>query len=84
MRKLRLPGFVQPSQRPFVFIKAFHIFFVTVAVIAASGVALWCFLTELGRAVEGSTALGTICLIVAVALVVYGVKFLRILRREGI
>ena len=56
-------------------LKAFHIFFIVLSIVLAVGCAIWAFAT-------GASALfGASCAVVAVALVVYGVFFLRKARR---
>ncbi len=54
-------------------LKAFHVVFVTVATLLAMGVGVWCLrIRESGYVPIGMVSIG-----VAVALVVYGVWFLR-------
>lgn len=65
-------------------IKNFHVFFIAISVLLAAGFGLWCFLTEAGRAAPGSTALGTIAFIAAVALLIYGRRFLRKIEEEDL
>ena len=65
-------------------LKHFHIFFVTACGLGTLGLGLWFLLTEKGAEIEGAKIMGTISLIGFVALVIYGVKFLKLLSREKI
>ena len=65
-------------------LKNFHIFFIMISVVTSLGFGLWCFFTEAGSALTGSKIFGSVSLAIAVALVIYGYKFLRKLDREGI
>ena len=65
-------------------LKNFHILFIIASVVVALGFGLWCFFTEAGTATAGSTVMGTISVIVAAALVIYAVVFLKKMGREGI
>jgi len=56
-------------------LKAFHLFFIAVSFLLAVGCAAWTFLTG------ASIAFGVGSAVVAVALVVYGVMFVRKSRR---
>ncbi len=65
-------------------LKHFHIFFIMISVVMAAGFGFWCFLTDVGSAVAGSTVMGAVSLVAAVGLVIYGIKFLKKLEKEGI
>ena len=65
-------------------LKHFHIFFIVLSIITATGFGLWCFLSEKGQAADGSTAMGAISLVAAVGLVIYAIKFLQKLKRENL
>lgn len=65
-------------------LRTFHLFFILVAVIASVGFGLWCFLTEDGRELAGSSIWGGVSIVVGVGLVIYGVKFMKKLDEEGI
>ena len=65
-------------------LKHFHIFFIMISVVMAAGFGFWCFLTDAGSAVAGSTVMGAVSLVAAVGLVIYGIKFLKMLEKEGI
>ncbi len=65
-------------------LKNFHILFIMIAIITTAGFGFWCFFTEAGKGAPGSTVMGVISLVSAVALVIYGVKFLRKMKEEGI
>ena len=65
-------------------LRTFHIFFIVVSTLMSAGFGLWCFLSEGGRQLRGSWAMGGISLAAAVALVIYGVRFVKKLDREGI
>ncbi len=64
-------------------LKNFHVLFIMASIVVALGFGLWCFFTEAGTAVAGSTVIGTISVIVAAALVIYAVVFLKKMGREG-
>ena len=63
-------------------LKHFHIFFVTICGLGSLGLGLWFLLTEQGAAVSGSRTMGVIALVTFVGLLVYGVKFLRMISRQ--
>ncbi len=65
-------------------LRSFHILFIVMATLMSVGFGLWCFLSDAGRELGGSSAMGTISLLAAVGLVVYGVKFVKKLDEEGI
>ena len=65
-------------------LKHFHIFFVTICSLGSLGLSLWFLLTEQGAAVSGSRTMGVIALVTFVGLLVYGVKFLRMISRQRI
>jgi hypothetical protein len=65
-------------------LKTFHVLFIVVSVLLAAGFGLWCLVTEKGASVAGSMAMGIVSLVLALALAVYLVKFVKKLRREGI
>jgi len=65
-------------------LKHFHIFFVTICGLGSLGLGLWFLLTEQGAAVSGSRTMGVIALVTFVGLLVYGVKFLRMISRQRI
>lgn len=56
-------------------LKGFHLFFIFVSIVLAAGCATWAFMNE----VEG--AFGIVSCVVAAALVVYGIYFVRKTRR---
>ena len=62
----------------------FHLFFIMISIVTAFGFGLWCLLTEPGRSTAGSGVMGAASLIVAVALVVYAIRFIRKLDRGGL
>jgi hypothetical protein len=58
-----------------VSLKAFHIFFIALSILLSIGCAVWAF-------VNGTMPIfGAACAIVAVALIVYGVNFLKKAKR---
>ena len=64
-------------------LKTFHVVFVTMATALMLGFAVWCF-SQYGIRQEQSYLLGAgLSAVAAVALVVYGVTFLRKLRNLG-
>lgn len=65
-------------------LKSFHIVFIVLSVIVTLGFGGWCFLTKDGTATTGSTTMGTLSVLVGVALFVYGLLFLRKMSREKI
>ena len=65
-------------------LRSFHILFIVMATLLSAGFGLWCFLSDAGRELSGSTAMGAISLLAAVGLVVYGIKFVKKLDEEGI
>ena len=65
-------------------LRTFHFFFILIAVIASVGFGLWCFLTEDGRELSGSSIWGAVSIVVGVGLVFYGVSFMKKLDKEGI
>ncbi|HLU46546.1 MAG TPA: hypothetical protein VK116_00630 [Planctomycetota bacterium] len=65
-------------------IKNFHVFFVAVSVLLAVGFGLWCILTEAGRKTPGSTVFAVLAFVAAVALLVYGRRFLRKIEEEDL
>ncbi len=65
-------------------LRNFHIFFIVISTIMSVGIAFWCFLSDAGREVYGSSAMGAISLLAAVALVIYGFRFVKKLDEEGI
>ena len=65
-------------------LKHFHIFFVTICGLGSLGLGLWFLLTEQGAAVSGCRTMGVIALVTFVGLLVYGVKFLRMISRQRI
>jgi len=52
-------------------LKAFHLFFIVLAILLAAGCAAWGFVNEL------APAFGLTCSGIAVALLIYGVYFLK-------
>jgi hypothetical protein len=56
-------------------LKAFHIFFITLSILLSTGCAVWAF----ANGVE--TGFSVSCAVVAVALVIYGVFFVRKAKR---
>ena len=56
-------------------LKAFHIFFIVLSILLAAGCSIWAFVTGV------SPVFGVSCGVVAVALVIYGIFFLRKARR---
>ena len=65
-------------------LKHFHIFFVTICGLGSLGLGLWFLLTEQGAAVSGSRTMGVIALVTFVGLLVYRVKFMRMISRQRI
>ncbi len=65
-------------------LRNFHIFFIVISTSMSVGFGLWCFLSDAGRESYGSSAMGAISLVAAVALVVYGIRFVKKLDEEGI
>ena len=65
-------------------LKHFHIFFVTICGLGSIGLGLWLLLTEQGAAVSGSQTMGAVALVTFVGLLVYGIKFLRMISRQRI
>ena len=65
-------------------LKNFHILFIMLSIVTSLGFGFWCLGTEAGASVSGSTAMGVVSLVAAVALVIYGVKFLRKMEKEGL
>ena len=56
-------------------LKAFHILFILLSILLSAGCAVWSFANGV------STVFGVSCVVVAVALIVYGVFFIRKARR---
>ncbi|MEA3210486.1 MAG: hypothetical protein QOE70_3543 [Chthoniobacter sp.] len=56
-------------------LKGFHIFFITLSILLAAGCAVWAFVNDVAR------PFGIVSSLVAMALVVYGVSFIRKTRR---
>jgi hypothetical protein len=52
-------------------LKAFHIFFIVLAILLSVGCAVWAFVNG------GMPIFGSSCAVVAVALVFYGINFLK-------
>ena len=65
-------------------LRNFHIFFIVISTIMSVGFGFWCFLSDAGRELYGSWAIGAISLLAAVALVIYGIRFVKKLDEEGI
>jgi hypothetical protein len=65
-------------------LKHFHLFFVTVCGLGSLGLGLWFLLTEKAAEIEGAKIMGIVSLVCFVALVIYGVKFWKLLSREEI
>ncbi len=65
-------------------LRSFHIFFIVISTIMSVGIGFWCFLSDAGRELYGSSAMGAISLLAAVALVIYGIRFVKKLDEEGI
>ena len=55
-------------------LKIFHVFFITLSTLLAIGCAVWAF-------AGANTGFGTVCVVLAVAMPVYGVAFWRKARR---
>lgn len=58
-------------------LKTFHVFFISVSVLLCIGFGAWCLTAEGVRGQADYTALGLVSLVVAVALIVYEILFLR-------
>jgi hypothetical protein len=65
-------------------LRQFHIFFVVVSVLLVLGFGSWCFFAAAGRATPGAPVMGSVSVVVAVLLAIYGKAFLRKLDKEGI
>jgi len=65
-------------------LKAFHVLFVTISVLITLGFGIWSLRQYGDTGATGSLALGIASLVVSVALVVYGVAFLKKLKQAGI
>ncbi len=65
-------------------LRSFHLFFIMISTIMSVGIGFWCFLSDAGRKLYGSSAIGAISLLAGVALVIYGVRFVKKLDEEGI
>ncbi len=65
-------------------LRSFHLFFIVISTIMSVGIGFWCFLSDAGRELYGSSAIGAISLVAAVALAIYGVRFVKKLDEEGI
>jgi hypothetical protein len=65
-------------------LKAFHVLFVTISVLITLGFGIWSLQQYGATGSSGSLALGIASFVVSVALVVYGVAFLKKLKNAGI
>jgi hypothetical protein len=65
-------------------IKNVHIAFIAFCALTLAALGAWCFLSAQGRALQGSVWIGWTCFAAAVLLVVYGMRFLRKINKEGI
>lgn len=63
-------------------LKHFHLFFVTVCGVASFGLGLFFLLTEKGAETDGAQVMGWLSLACFVGLVIYGIKFLKLLSRD--
>jgi len=65
-------------------LKIFHIVFVVLSVITTLGFGIWALREYTRLNAPGALVMGIVSLVVSVALVIYGIKFLQKLKREGI
>ena len=65
-------------------LKAFHIAFVILSVITTLGFGIWALREYTRLHASGALVMGLVSLVVSVALVIYGIKFMQKLKREGI
>jgi hypothetical protein len=65
-------------------LKNFHVVFVIASMLICFGFAAWCFATEPGRQLAGSTPIGAFTIVVGIALGGYLLMFRRKLQREGL
>jgi len=65
-------------------LKIFHVVFVVLAIITTVGFGIWSLREYAHVHDSGALIMGIASLVVSVALVIYGIKFLQKLKREGI
>ena len=64
-------------------LKAFHLFFISLAVLLCWGFGGWCLMSEAVRDRAGYTATGVASILIGLGLVIYEVQFWRKLKDLG-
>jgi hypothetical protein len=66
-----------------VSLKAFHILFIALSVVLAIGFGVWEIVGYMETTITSQLVMGLLSFIVAVALILYGIRFLRKLKHVG-